>query len=40
MRAMRNRLVHVYFSVDESLPWDTVRKDLPALESALQSLLD
>jgi uncharacterized protein with HEPN domain len=40
MRAMRNRLVHVYFSVDETLLWDTVQKDLPPLESALQSLLD
>ena len=24
MRAMRNRLVHVYFSVDTHLLWDTV----------------
>jgi len=40
MCAMRNRLVHVYFSVDEALLWDTVQKDLPPLVSALQSLLD
>jgi uncharacterized protein with HEPN domain len=40
MRAMRNRLVHVYFSVDETLLWDTIQKDLPPLESALKSLLD
>ena len=39
MCAMRNRLVHVYFSVDESLLWDTIQKDLPALDSALKSLL-
>jgi uncharacterized protein with HEPN domain len=39
MRAMRNRLVHVYFSVDEALLWDTIQKDLPPLESALQSLI-
>jgi uncharacterized protein with HEPN domain len=39
MRAMRNRLVHVYFSVDESLLWDTIQNDLPALDSALKSLL-
>ncbi len=39
MRAMRNRLVHVYFSVDEHLLWDTVRNDLPALVPALQPLL-
>lgn len=39
MRAMRNRLVHVYFSVDERLLWDTVQNDLPGLVPALQSLL-
>jgi uncharacterized protein with HEPN domain len=40
MRAMRNRLVHVYFSVDETLLWDTIRKDLPAVESVLIALMD
>jgi uncharacterized protein with HEPN domain len=40
MRAMRNRLVHVYFSIDERLLWDTVQNDLPVLRSALQSLID
>jgi uncharacterized protein with HEPN domain len=40
MRAMRNRLVHVYFSIDEALLWDTVQNDLPPLESALKALLD
>ncbi len=39
MRAMRNRLVHVYFSIDEKLLWDTIQKDLPALESSLKALL-
>jgi uncharacterized protein with HEPN domain len=39
MRAMRNRLVHVYFSVDERLLWATVQNDLPVLASTLQSLL-
>ena len=39
MRAMRNRLVHAYFSVDERLLWDTVQNDLPVLYSALQSIL-
>ncbi len=29
MRAMRNRIVHVYFKVDEKLMWDTVQNDLP-----------
>jgi uncharacterized protein with HEPN domain len=39
MRAMRNRLVHVYFSVDERLLWDTIQNDLPPLIAPLQSLL-
>jgi uncharacterized protein with HEPN domain len=39
MRAMRNRLVHVYFEVDEKLLWDTVKNDLPVLVIPLQSLL-
>jgi uncharacterized protein with HEPN domain len=39
MRAVRNRLVHVYFSVDERLLWETVQNDLPVLVPALQSLL-
>ena len=29
MRAMRNRIVHVYFQVDEKLMWDTVQNELP-----------
>ena len=39
MRAMRNRLVHVYFAVDERLLWDTIQNDLPGLLSSLQSLV-
>jgi uncharacterized protein with HEPN domain len=39
MRAMRNRLVHVYFEVDEKLLWDTVLNDLPPLIHPLKSLL-
>ena len=39
MRAMRNRLVHAYFSVDERLLWETIQNDLPVLVPALQSLL-
>jgi uncharacterized protein with HEPN domain len=38
IRAMRNRLVHVYFAVDARLLWDTIQKDLPILFSALQSI--
>jgi uncharacterized protein with HEPN domain len=40
MRAMRNRLVHVYFSIDAGLLWDTVQNDLPALETTLKPLLN
>lgn len=39
MRAMRNRLVHVYFSVSAQLLWDTIQNDLPALVSPLEILL-
>ena len=36
MRAMRNRIVHVYFN--EKLMWDTVQNDLPPLISELEKL--
>ena len=39
MRAMRNRIVHVYFRVDEKLMWDTIQKDLPPLIPELEKLL-
>lgn len=39
MRAMRNRLVHVYFQVDERLMWDTVQNDLPPLIPELEKLI-
>jgi uncharacterized protein with HEPN domain len=38
MRAMRNRLVHVYFEVDPRLVWDTVRNDIPSLSNTLKIL--
>jgi uncharacterized protein with HEPN domain len=38
MRAMRNRLVHVYFEVDEKLMWDTINNDLPPLAAQLEKL--
>jgi uncharacterized protein with HEPN domain len=37
---MRNRLVHVYFSVEPKVVWDTCKNDLPALLGPLKSLLD
>ena len=39
MRAMRNRIVHVYFQIDEKLLWDTVQNDLPPLIPLLEKLL-
>ncbi len=39
MRAMRNRIVHVYFKIDERLMWDTVQNDLPPLMPILEKLL-
>jgi len=39
MRAMRNRIVPVYFKVDEKLMWDTIQTDLPSLIPELEKLL-
>ena len=39
MRAMRNRLVHVYFGIDPTLLWDTIQNDLPPLVPLLRALL-
>ena len=39
MRAMRNRVVHVYFDVDPDILWDTVHTDLPKLVDPLKKLL-
>lgn len=36
---LRNRLIHVYFSVDLDRVWDTVVNDLPPLIAALQRIL-
>ncbi len=39
MRAMRNRIVHTYFQIDEKLMWDTIQNDLPPLIPELEKLL-
>lgn len=39
MRAIRNRVVHVYFSIDAKLLWETVQNDLPPLIPKLEKLL-
>jgi hypothetical protein len=39
MRAMRNRMAHVYFSVDELMLWETVTEELDELVPLLESIL-
>ncbi len=39
MTAMRNRLIHGYFSVDLAIVWNTVKTDLPALEAHSREML-
>jgi uncharacterized protein with HEPN domain len=39
MRAMRNRIVHVYFQIDKKMMWDTIQTDLPPLIPELEKLL-
>jgi len=39
MTAMRNRLIHAYFSVDLNLVLDTAHSDLPPLIAALNTAL-
>ena len=37
---MRNRLVHVYFEIDEDILWDTILYDIPKLIEELSKLPD
>jgi uncharacterized protein with HEPN domain len=37
---MRNRLVHVYFEIDEDILWDTIIYDIPKLIEELNKLPD
>ena len=39
MRALRNRLVHAYFSISPRILWDTIEQDLPPVAAALEKLL-
>jgi len=39
MRAMRNRLVHAYFSVDPQIVWDTIYHDLLPIVPLLEALV-
>lgn len=40
MCAMRNRMVHVYFSVSPLVLWNTIQQDLPTLIGPLRKLLN
>lgn len=40
MKAMRNRLVHVYFSVAPAVLWETIQQDLPPIKILLNHLLE
>jgi len=35
---MRNRLIHAYFEIDESILWDTVIHDIPKLIEELEAI--
>ena len=37
---MRNRVVHAYFSIDKDIIWQTLKTELPALLTTLQTVLD
>ena len=40
MRAMRNFVIHAYFSVEPAIVWETVRNNLPDLATRLRDILD
>ncbi|MCX7925372.1 MAG: DUF86 domain-containing protein [Fimbriimonadales bacterium] len=37
--ALRNRLAHGYFAIDEAIIWNIVQNDLPELETRLKTIL-
>jgi uncharacterized protein with HEPN domain len=39
MAAMRDRLIHGYFGVDDAIVWDVMQQHIPQLQSALRRLL-
>lgn len=38
MVAMRNRVSHAYFSVDQEIVWKTIRNDLPGMKEQILKL--
>jgi uncharacterized protein with HEPN domain len=39
MVAMRNRVSHAYFSVDQEIVWATIRNDLPVMKQQILALI-
>ena len=37
--AMRNKLIHEYFGVDEDTVWQVIKEDVPELNLAIEKLL-
>lgn len=40
MKGMRNRIVHEYGNVDLAVVYDTVKRDIPELLSALEKIME
>jgi uncharacterized protein with HEPN domain len=40
MAALRDRIIHGYFSIDYSIVWNVITTDLPAIEPGITSLLE
>lgn len=40
MRAMRNFVIHAYFSIEPAIVWETIQNDLPSLAASLRTILD
>jgi uncharacterized protein with HEPN domain len=39
MRALRNRLVHVYFAISPEILWETIQQDLPVTLALVKAVL-
>jgi uncharacterized protein with HEPN domain len=39
MAAMRDRLIHGYFGVDDAIVWDVMQEHIPPLQAAIRQLL-
>lgn len=39
MIAMRNKMIHEYFGVDQSILWTTIKEDLPVLKKQIIILM-